>query len=727
MADFNPQVAQGRDDMPSWLKSSAPISDLQVDKSGGIAWSTAATGLEQAAGLAKQTAEDVIGKDVRDTVEPIRNDFTKELELARNAQTSSVVPAPAQSGTGATADLYMSSQPKQAVPDAIDAGVSKVQALQSALANGKINDTYYDLRLKSAVTQLRSTYPGFTDYIDQKVSSITGVNPANAYINNLMQDINRAQTTKKSAVDTAVDTAMKSGYPQSGAMIQRLQSEGETFLPKFQQWYSQNTELDASIKRKDALRKDAQGDKAEVGEQRKADWTNEVGSNVATNLSSMVKIAGLDQPQNILKMVEDGAANPDKYTEAQYKQLGTQLLAQKAVLERQLTARMNQTSKDSQGRTYSYASDVGSEQAASTIKSQLGIYDTMADALINKKDASLAFWAANHSQAILDQSKDNLLSNETIGNFSAKMSNFNELYGPNWTNLVTTSALRKNIDTRMGAYLDNDMLDARLGTNSVTMKQHLESVDKLQKQDKISVGMKSRYIGNLVNIVDDIKNPNAPDSDKANVIKYIFSPEGQGILRHIKTDYTDPNTGKPVTGKYSVFQRLTSDDVVKEVGRLSKSDPSIGKMYKNYLENEAGSQLFYKEMQNLNQFTGHDDLHFKYNTGSGNGPPQIELIPPKNTPAPGPAGLAPQAPASQGYLFQVQKIVNRVNDGLAGMSRVENGLGGNPNEYILQFLQRSQVDLGKNWEGLPGKLVDAIAASRSPQRRIEDTFSNLKK
>lgn len=726
MTIFNPQVPQGKDDMPNWLKSAgSPISDLVADKSAGLALQTAATGIEGANDIGKQVVNDVISEDVRKTVEPIRNDFTKELELARNAQQGGVIPAPVQTAGGANAggDLYMG-QPQQSVPDAIQSGLDKVQALQSAMANGKINDTYYDLRLKDAVTGLRSKYPGFVDTIDQKVSAITGINPANAYISNLMQDINRSQTNKKTAVDTAVDTAMKSGYPDSDIWVKNLQTQGDTALPKFRQWYSEQTMLDSQIKRKAALRADTNATKEDITTQRTSDWTNETGAAISGSLSTLTKISGLDQPKPILDLVQDAANNPDKYNEAQMKQLGTQVLAKQAVMEQQLNLRMNQTSKDSQGRTYSYASDIGAEKAQNIIKNQVAIYGTIGKALTDG-NVGLAFYAANHAKAILDQSKDNLLTDDSTGGWAAKMSTFNDTMGPNWTNLVTSQALRNNIDDKMRGYLDNSQLDARLGTNSITMKQHLEDADKLQQQGKINANQKGRYIGNLVNVVDDIKNKDAPDTDKINVLKYIFSPEGQGILNHIKTDYTDPLTNKQVPGKYSVFTRLTSDDVVKEVSRLSKSDPSVGKMYKNYLENEAGSQLFYKEMQNLNQFTGHDDLHFAYNTGDHDGIPQISLIAPRNTPVAGPGGTV-QPPVSQGYLYQVQKIVNRVNEGLAGMARVENGLGGNANEYMLQFMQRSQIDLGKNWEGLPAKLQEAIAASRAPQRRIEDTFDNLR-
>jgi hypothetical protein len=733
MTAFNQNVAAGKDDMPNYFKYSSPISSVEADKSSGLALATVGQGVEGLAGLAETTAKDIINKDVRNSVEPIREEFTSTLEQARAAQQGNIIPAPVQTATGSQAnDRTLVMNTSTPAPAAIEAGLGKVQSIQAAMENGKVNDTYYDQRLKAAVTDLRSKYPGFVDYIDQKVSSITGINPANAYVQNLMQDINRAQSNKKTEFDKSLDLARGTVgdgmLPNAKEQFFALQKNGESYLPAWQNWYADESAKMGAIKRQEVLRKSANMNKEDTVAQRTSDWELEVGSAVHSNLSTLTKISGLSDSKSISDFIADAANNPGKYSEDQMKELSTRLIAQQSVLETQLQSRMVQTARDNNGKPYSYATDITSAKAQETIKNNLAVYKVMSDALLNK-DAGLAFYAANHAQAMLDRGKDSLVSDKDVGPWAVKMSSFNTLMGPNWTSFITQQATRQNIDDKMRAYLDNKQLDARLGT-AQNMKQNLEEADRLQEHGKITANMKSRYIGNLVNLVDDIKNPNAPDADKINVLKHIFSPEGQGILSHIKTDYVDPTTGKAVPGKYSVWSRLSSQDVVDQVGKLAKSDPELGQMYKNYMEREAGKELFQKEFLNLNRYTGHDDLHFKYNDGGQGGTPQIELIDKSGKPVaiprdvPGQWGLGGEnAPA---YLRNVDANVQRINSALAGMARVEKGLGGNPNEYMLQFLQRSQVDMGKNWEGLPAKLVEAIAASRAPSRRIEDTFEDAK-
>lgn len=295
MVAFNPDVPQGQDNMPNWTRFGSPASSFEGDKSSGIAISTAAQAIESGTNILDTTAKDVIKKDVRGTVEPIREDFTNQLITARDQAT----------GT----DIIPPSSTSVPPPTAIQSGIQKVQAIQLASENGKVNDTYYDMRLKSAVTDLRAKYPGYIDYIDSQVSSITGVNPANALVQNLMQDINRLQTNKRTATDKAVDDAMKSGYPDANIMVQKLQSQGESYLPQFREWYAKQTVFDSSIKRQNAVREANKGTKEDISTSRVEDFTNEAGSKLSTAFDKVTTIPGVQTPQQVLSVMEIGRAH----------------------------------------------------------------------------------------------------------------------------------------------------------------------------------------------------------------------------------------------------------------------------------------------------------------------------------------------------------------------------------------------------------------------------------
>jgi len=231
--------------------------------------------------------------------------------------------------------------------------------------------------------------------------------------------------------------------------------------------------------------------------------------------------------------------------------------------------------------------------------------------------------------------------------------------------------------------------------------------------------MRSRYLKGGLSIIDDVTDKNAPNNAKINALRFFFSKEGQGTLSNWKDDYVDPNRNINMPGRQTVWGRMTSEGIVNEVKRLSTDDPAIGTMYRNWIKNEAATQLYYKDFVNLNSKTGVEDLNFKYYDGDKGGSPYIELIgkdgQPINQTRPTQQQLRQgfnQPAEFHAYMDDIQSSVGRINEALAGVHRVEKTMGGNANADLLGFLINAQVDLGKNWSGLPAKIMDAIAASQ---------------
>jgi hypothetical protein len=737
MADFAPQVPPTQE--PNYFKYSEPVGHIKgvevSDKSTGIALSTVGDVLEGGIKLADQTVKKQIDEVTRSMAEGERTKFASSLEQVKGG----VIPGPVQTPTGSRVLGFADEDATTPAPAAIDAGLAKVSAVQDALHSGKVNDTYYTQQLNSGVQRLRAQYPGYVDYIDSKVSEITGMNPANAYVKNLMEDINRAQSNKKTEFDKDLDmarAAIKQGIPGADVQFNRLQAD-PNYASTYRSWLNGQNSRMYSIELDNAARANRKGTKEEIASDDEAKFTNVSSQNVASNLSSVVTIPGIDTPQSMLKVISDAAANPDKYNDTQMRALASRLAAQKAVVLNQLTA----MSAETKNGIPSYVQNIGTSKRDEILKSTAAVYDQMIDALIGggPQGAGMAFFHANQYIARTADRKDNL-SKGPLGQDFDNYSYINEHMGPNWGSMLTADFLRANVDSRIRVLLNQKGPEAvaqpefdKTG-KPTTFKQHLQEA---QADKRITPEMMGGYAKSLGDLSYRMTAPDTPIQAKLNLFRYYFSPEGQGVLSGdiLKTDYYDPQRKVQVPGKYSVWSRFSSDDMVKTVSELSRMDPTIGQQYKQWMENEAGSQLFYKEFQNLNRFTGHDDLHFRYNNGDKGGDPSIELlnkdgskvvprtIPGTYSTTATQKNLVGENPA---YLDQINTVVQRINSALSGMSRVEKGFGGDVNAYLLNFLQHSQVDLGKNWTGLPKSLADAIAASRAPARRVEDSFRDLK-
>lgn len=80
------------------------------------------------------------------------------------------------------------------LPSDITAAKSKLSRLQTAYDQGKLSDTSYYAQLVSGVKRIKSKYPGYENEIDGIIQQTTGVRPANAYRNALLQELDNEKT-----------------------------------------------------------------------------------------------------------------------------------------------------------------------------------------------------------------------------------------------------------------------------------------------------------------------------------------------------------------------------------------------------------------------------------------------------------------------------------------------------------------------------------------------------
>jgi muramidase (phage lysozyme) len=87
-----------------------------------------------------------------------------------------------------------------AVAETVERNTESLSRLKTALEQGKISQMYYAQRSEALVRNLRAQYPGYREFIDDKVSKITGMKPANAIIREIT---GRIEASKSSAAAEA--------------------------------------------------------------------------------------------------------------------------------------------------------------------------------------------------------------------------------------------------------------------------------------------------------------------------------------------------------------------------------------------------------------------------------------------------------------------------------------------------------------------------------------------
>lgn len=698
--------------MPSYLKGySDSITQPKGDSSTGVALSTLGTGIEGAASLAETTAKDIINKDVRSTVEPIRQDFTSSLEAANAARKNSVVPAAVQTSEGASVNVMdaNASADSKPVPIAIDNGLGRVEAIQSAMANGKVNDTYYDLRLKNAVTDLRSKYPGFVDYIDSRVSAITGINPANAYVQNLMQDLNAKVSQKKTEADKVLDlarNAMTKGFDKANLMYERLQKD-PSFEPQFNQWYTEENAKFTRLQFEDLQRNNYKGNKDTLAADRKGQFTNYVGDVISSDFNAVLRLSGMSEASSAADILKQAGENPGKFNEQQMEEFATRIQTQRNILRTQIVSLSNKKG---------YTQDIGTNDRDSILDSQLKVYDDIYDAVRKggSGGAGLAFFHMNQTRAIFDQTKNNLTNGE-LGPYLNNYKIVSDALGPSLSSILIPTLINERVPDKLRPLFIQQALEGRAQPegpgNPTSITTHLEDLDRLAKGKKITPAEKAQQAKSLINTVEDLKNPELMSKNGPNIVQYMFNPRSNSILQNFNMDYTttspDGRLKVEHPGKYAVWTQMTDKDITKNINTL---DSTSKQMYKNWV-NITGRELIGEDVKSLNHFTGHDNLYFDWNGKDK----KLVLKDKEGALAPIVGTTTTNRPPPDSYIWQVQKVVDRINSALPNLDNVYSTLGGGDTEtMLLQTLQQYGMNFEGKISGLPKAFGDAVAASRKP-------------
>lgn len=163
MAEFNPQVPE--QNAPDWKRES---KGTEGDQSFG----TLFKGIGQAVSGLAQTGDNYVKNTIEDA-----SRYSKE-----------------------SIDNEMGFNSQQYNPE-LAASSQVLSKLQAAKTQGKISDEYYYQRLSNTMKGLRSRFPGYEKEVDQIFSRVTGTNPANAFRDALVQQINTANASAQQGAD----------------------------------------------------------------------------------------------------------------------------------------------------------------------------------------------------------------------------------------------------------------------------------------------------------------------------------------------------------------------------------------------------------------------------------------------------------------------------------------------------------------------------------------------
>lgn len=720
MAIFNPAVPQTQD--PNFMGYSKAIDAPAPNTSVGQLIKSVGEGITGAVNIADEWVKKNIDTDVKAKVDTERDIYTANLEATRATQQKGLIPNP----NPYTQDLLAFNGDPQDVPGGLQSGLDRVDQLGTAKAAGgsKINDTLYTANLNSVAKNLRAQYPGYRDYIDQRISAVSGMDPANAYYKNLMQDINysanKTDSLQKHTENLIYSNINLPGAPQILQTYQAAKAQGKDISIEVASWVNQYKGAEYG---EEAAKRKREADKGNVEDLKTTytqDFTKVAGSRAQAGIDTIQIGLGTQTTQGVVDFMATAAKPGITIDPVLLQQAATGIGATKT----QVALDLYKKAKALDGSGRSFESVMGSQAIQQEVENQTKPYDIALKA-IQDKEFGTATMALRQATAVKNGAVRDLLTDKTVGKQMKKIAAFQDI-APNYSEIGQRALLQAGVAEDIKSYFVEKGLDAMSGGID-PLKQPSLAADLADANDKKIAG--STGVRNeLVRLPLRMTDPDAPDAVKIKLARYAFDPQYNfDALSNIKMDYTDPRTNRPVAGKYAAYGILTSPAITDTMAKLRSSSPEGEKAwqdYKTWSERSFG-QLFREDVQSLNKIqkdaaNSKNPIHVSWDSDNL----RWGLVDGQGKEVRGGAyGMAlPGMSQDQNFVNQATVMINRLNSGLSNLSQVQKKEGGDTNAYMLRTLQTVGLDVDASTTGLPAQMMEAVKKAHEKPMPFNERF-----
>lgn len=542
----------------------------------------------------KRGLRDTIYKDV----DQQRDQFTDALQKINSQVDTGVIPAPVQSSNGPTNGI-LDNQPQNNIPAGVANGVAKIKQLQLAANNGstRINDTMYAAQTLAIAKRLRAQYPGHREFIDQEVSKASGLPVANAYYQNLMQDINQKLTMLGRRKDDVGHMMMNNmGVPNMDKyLVMRANGDknypGDAYvLHQINSWKN----LQDTIKIDSARRADAKFDQEDIKTHDTQSVTSGLNNLIYHFVDDNIQLSGVPDLRSLLNYMSDYQAGkvtgPDN-SDAVFQQRAQQLQVYR-----------NYIFQHAQKFASSYAPTVGEDNLQKIISSAMTPIDTYVK-LADDKNSGPGVYHLHQIAAMKADDQYNWLVSKDRGQISRMELTARGILGEQGYAAFIQNSLATGQDKVFAPLFNQEALASVApftDERGNPIPRYLN--DAIQHAKAVSTPshpVPPEYYGNIIGWINHVADPNIPEIAKDRMIDWAFNPKNIGIIDKLKMEYRDPNTGNWVPGKYRAFNIMTSPKITQAIALTAKDHPQNWIEYQNWVESSFNS-LFRSDLQTLN-------------------------------------------------------------------------------------------------------------------------------
>lgn len=694
MAQFNPDVPKG--EPPSYLGYSKPIEQPAVDQTLSTLFKGVGDIFSNAVKGGDEIVKDKLQNEIYAKADTQRQIFTSDLENVRGGGKATT---PGLVRTGESVD----------VPDSVEVGIDQAESLASARANGKVSPTYYWGRLNELAKSLRAQYPGYRDYIDQQFSSITGQNPANAYVSALSGDINAAQTSansERNKINALFNSPEILGNP-AVREFHALWAAGLKSPEEAWQFISRNQQRHWEVVASNNSMTLLRNNKEFIADKTSKEADLDVAHGITNHLDTLTLPNGQNAYDFIGKAIRGEVATDDTQMHA----ITTYLRSKRTELDKSIWADWSVARADGGSKM----TDMGGSKAArERLDNNMKVYDNIISDLADNNFGA-AFMQKNFVSAKIDSAKARWLSDTQTGDFATKLAVINGLAGPNYVKDYFTSVLGdKDLPDQLRTYFENKTLDLHTQINPLNNlpippnspappSKTFDGVIKEAKDKGLgdtnqgsSPKDAAAFNKNVLKQINTLTASKAPDELKLNIAKAAFDPKGRGLLENFS-----PEDAR------DVYDKFTNKAVTNEMKRLGDQHGSkIWTDYKDTVDTWFSRVVFRNDILQLNNIGSNPAVKIGWDSEAG------QFIPPRVIP-----GQVLPGDVTDGQILQTRRTLNLLNQAITNYKNVVDADKGDINAEMIRIFQGTGVDFKNIPPTMTGAALRALITANTPQEK----------
>lgn len=694
MAEFNREAQPVAD--PQFLHYAKPIGDVKADTSTGLALKGIGDVFEDVVKGVHEGIQAKAGYDLEQQVRPLQDQYVQANQSALE-----------RTQTGQS--LIDPNTPK--APEGVESNIARAELLHSAKQNGNLTETAYLGKLYSVLKDTRAQYPGFRDYVDKRMSALTGKDVANDYLKSMITDINSYGADKDKDLNhlkTEASALVKEGSIEAGKILNGLH--------------------DGSIDYKSGVTKlaNVKADHWDLQTKKTALETEEVKDK--SNSRPVEAVMRLDM-FNDLKAITSQKINGKSTAEWEQAYQAGSLQpgeAEAAIQqinrdEQQFEAnylRKANTNKLSDGRTYAQAA--GKEKYDTILNEGKQYFSQLRDRFTNK-EYGLAHQDNREVNYINDRNSLALYKGQN--GWLHQLQNNPVLHNsPEAQKILLDQYTNNNVladDIKTIAGLQTQQMAT--GTpnpdgSSPSLNKALETLGAANKANPNTTPQQEKMSNKaLIDSMKKITNPSIPPEMKIGLARAAYNPVQGSVVAKFS----------PVDGSQeSVFRGLFSKDMVDSVWNLN--EPQLKDYVKNSAQQWFERDLVPNELRLLSR-AAFDEKNMRFAWDPEKAQLKAEFVYKGRDAKAGNIGLSDEVARGRAVEAKINDALRPINGYMSDLKYVMGKGGGDGTANILKILDHARAinpDIDVT-SGLPKAMYDAFDTHRKALEKEQQRVKGM--